>query len=51
MRDRLLQIRVDEELLNRLEWLRKIHGFKTISETVRHIIDKEWRKEKSNEIN
>lgn len=45
MRDKLLQIRVDEDFLLKLEYLRKINGFKTISETARKIIEKEFRKE------
>ena len=41
----LLQIRVDEEFLSKLEYLRKINGFKTVAETVRKVVEKEWRKE------
>lgn len=46
MKDKLLQIRVDEEFLSKLEYLRKINGFRTIAETVRKIVEKEFRKEK-----
>lgn len=45
MKDRKLQIRVDEDFLLKLEYLRKINGFKTVAETVRKLIEKEWRKE------
>ena len=45
MKDRKLQIRVDEDFLSRLEYLRKINGFRTIAETVRRIVEKEYRKE------
>lgn len=45
MRDKLLQIRVDEHFLSKLEYLRKINGFKSVAETVRKIIEKEFRKE------
>lgn len=45
LKDRLLQIRVDSEFLSKLEYLRRIHGFKTIAETVRKLIEKEYRKE------
>lgn len=45
MKDKLLQIRVDKDFLSKLEYLRKINGFKTIAETVRKIVEKEWRKE------
>lgn len=45
MRDKLLQIRVDEDFLSKLQYLRKINGFNTIAETVRKIVEKEFRKE------
>lgn len=45
MRDKLLQIRVDDGFLSKLEYLREINEFKSISETVRKIIEKEFRKE------
>ena len=47
MKDKLLQIRVDEAFLSKLEYLRKINGFRTASETVRKIVEKEFRKEKN----
>lgn len=46
MKNKLLQIRVDEDFLSKLEYLRKINDYRTIAETVRKIIEKEWRKEK-----
>lgn len=45
MKDKLLQIRVDESFLKMLEYLRSINGYKTIAETVRKIVEKEYRKE------
>ena len=45
MKDKLLQIRVDDDFLSKLEYLRKINGFRTIAETVRRIVEKEFRKE------
>ena len=39
MKDKLLQIRVDEGFLSKLEYLRKIYGYKTTAETVRRIIE------------
>lgn len=48
MRNKLLQIRVDEDFLLKLEYLQKINGFKSISETVRKIVEKEYRKENDN---
>lgn len=49
MKDKLLQIRVDAEFLDKLEYLRKINGFKTVAETIRKIVDKEFRKEQNDE--
>lgn len=45
MKDKMLRIRVDSDFLSKLEYLRKINGFKTIAETVRKIVEKEFRKE------
>lgn len=49
MKDKLLQIRVDEDFLSKLEYLKRINGFKSIAETIRKIIEKEFRKEKEND--
>lgn len=45
MKNKTLQIRVDEEFLSKLKYLQKINGWKTIAESVRRIVEKEWRKE------
>lgn len=45
MKDKTLQIRVDEEFLSKLKYLQKINGWKTIAETVRELLEKEYRKE------
>ena len=45
MKDKLLQVRVDEVFLDKLKYLQRINGFKTIAETIRKIIEKEFRKE------
>jgi hypothetical protein len=45
MKDKLLQIRVDEDFLSKVEYLRKINGFRTVAETVRKLLEKEYRKE------
>jgi len=49
MKDKLLQIRVDDDFLSKLEYLRRINRFKSIAETVRKIVEKEFRKETINE--
>lgn len=45
MKDKMLRIRVDESFLDKLEYLKRINGFRTIAETVRKIVEKEYRKE------
>ena len=44
-KEKLIQMRVDEEFQSKLEYLKRINGFRTISETIRKIIEKEYRKE------
>ena len=46
MKDKLIQLRVDAEFLAKVEYLRMIHGFKSVAETIRKIVEKEYRKEK-----
>ena len=45
LKDKMLRIRVDEDFLQKLEYLRKINGFRSIAETVRKLLEKEFRKE------
>ena len=45
MKDKIIKIRVDAEFQEKLEYLQRINGYKTISETLRKIIEKEYRKE------
>lgn len=45
MKNKVLQIRIDVEFQSKLEYLQKINGYRTISETIRKIIEKEFRKE------
>ena len=47
MKDKLLQIRVDDTFIAILEYLQRINGYKSIAETVRKIVEKEYRKEKA----
>ena len=47
MKDKLLQIRVDEDFLSKLEYLQNINGFKSTAETVRKIVEKEFRKKRN----
>ena len=45
MRDKTLQIRADDDFLAKVEYLRKVNGWRTTSETVRKVVEKEHRKE------
>ena len=45
MKNKVLQIRIDEDFQSKLEYLQKINEYRTISETIRKIIEKEFRKE------
>lgn len=45
MRDKTLQIRADDDFLAKVDYLRRVNGWKSTSETVRKIIEKEYRKE------
>jgi len=49
MKEKRLQIRVTEEFLKKLEYLKQINGFRTISETIRRIVEKEYRRETNDE--
>ena len=46
MKDKRIYIRVTEGFLKKLEYLKEINEFKNLSETIRKIIEKEYRKEK-----
>lgn len=45
MRDKTLQIRADDDFLAKVEYLRHINEYKSDSETVRKVVEKEYRKE------
>jgi len=41
-----IHIRADDEFLKKLEYLKRINGYKTLTETILKILEKEYRKEK-----
>lgn len=51
MKDKQMLILVDGEFLDKVEYLKRINGYKTKSETVRKTIEKEYRKEKEDDKN
>lgn len=46
MRDKWLQIRVDADFLSKVSFLKKINGYKSVAETVRKTVEKEYEKER-----
>lgn len=49
MKGKRIYIRISEEFLEKLEYLMRINGFKNLSETIRKIVEKEYRKESWND--
>lgn len=51
MKEKLLRVRADEQLMAKVEYIRRINSYKNCSDAVRKIIEKEYRKEtlKNNE--
>ena len=50
MKDKELKIKVDDEFLEKVEYIERINGYKNKSDTVRKTIEKEYRKEKEDEL-
>ena len=46
MKDKELKIKVDENFIKKVDYLQKINDFKNRSDTVRKVVEKEYRKEK-----
>lgn len=45
MKDKNLIIKVDDEFLEKVDYIERINGYKNKSDTVRKTIEKEYRKE------
>lgn len=45
MKDKELKIKVDDEFLEKVDYIERINGYKNKSDTVRKTIEKEYRKE------
>lgn len=45
MKDKIIALRVDEDIVRKMDYLQQLNGYKTRSETVRRVIDKEYRRE------
>ena len=45
MKDKVLIIKTDQDLLDKVEYLQRINGYKSKSDTIRKTVEKEYRKE------
>lgn len=45
MKDKTLIVKVDENFIEKVDYLQKINDFKNRSDTVRKLVEKEYRKE------
>ena len=45
MKDKIIIFRVDEDIVRKVDYLQQLNGYRNRSETVRGIIDKEYRRE------
>ena len=45
MKDKELKIKVDENFIEKVDYLQRINDYKNRSDTVRKVVEKEWRKE------
>ena len=46
MKDKTLIVKVDENFIEKVDYLKQINGYRTRSETIRKLVYKEWFKEK-----
>ena len=49
MKNKQMIVMVDDEFLEKVDYIERINGYKNKSDTVRKTIEKEYRKENSNE--
>lgn len=45
MKDKTLIVKVDDQFIEKVDYLQKINDFKNRSDTVRKVVEKEYRKE------
>ena len=46
MKDKELKIKVDDDFIDKVDYLQRINDYKNRSDTVRKVVEKEYRKEK-----
>lgn len=47
MKEKQIHIRADEDFIEKLEYLTLVNEYRSVSETIRKVIEKEYRKEKT----
>ena len=47
MKDKELKIKVDDNFIEKVDYLQRINDYKNRSDTVRKVVEKEWRKERT----
>ena len=47
MKDNILRVRTDERFLQKVDYLQRINDYKSRSDTVRKVVEKEYRKERT----
>ena len=45
MKDQVIRIRADKDFTDKVDFLQDINGYKTKSDTIRKVVEKEYRKE------
>lgn len=45
-KDKEIRLRVDEDFIEKVDYLQRINDYKNRSDTVRKVVEKEYRKEK-----
>ena len=45
MKTKIIALRVDEDIVKKMDYLQHLNGYKSRSETVRKVIDKEYNRE------
>ena len=50
MKDKELKIKVDDQFIEKVDYLQRINDYKNRSDTVRKTVEKEYRKEQTREI-
>ena len=46
MKDKTLIVKVDDQFIEKVDYLKQINGYQNRSETIRKTVEKEYRKEK-----